>query len=632
MNSDLRQQRGIKRHEMLLIVVPFLVAGLLFLPGLVRGKVLAPLDILTELCEPWASEGRHAGVPVAQRDIRVHNHFTSDAVSQYLIYRQLMAESLRDTGGVAHQPYILGGYDMRRNTMATPWDWTVQLHRFLGFWEAWHLGLWLQFGLAGTGMAWFLHSRGMPVPVALLGGVAYLFNSQFIVWIYHRWALGSFCWVPWMLWAMLRFRDGSRPHGWAVPCFMALAFLGGSLQHAAFVVLAVAAVWLGWLWEDAEKRGAWKGTTRCCIVWGFGGVALASFMFVPCIAGFLENTNEGRGAIGYETGLAQPFFHLAGYAANYVPWLLGSPGTVDLNKLFRSDWFNVAYIGTIPALLGTLALFHRSAPKPARVLGCMGLLLPLTPLVGPLYHRVLLLYVFGAVWAFAWVWSRAPRDADARRLRWAAWAWVLLLAAGLAVSVGLEAGREKLAEHVAPAIVERAAEGQFGMHRAWLEQRAQRFLDESRIWAPDKAVPMGWLALGLAALWLRQRGRAWAASLLLLLVVAGEASGVARKWLTWSERPSSGVLPPSAFMERVRQEARGVRVQFTQPAGQPPFAPPNTPAAYGIRMVDGYESIRPPERHDESRYHIIRFPGEFLSEDAPSDPPPTTKRQTGHTP
>src|SRR5690606_29988839 len=60
----------------------------------------------------------------------------------------------------------------------------------------------------------------------------------------------------------------------------------------------------------------------------------------------------------------------------------------------------------------------RGAPAGARWLVGLGLLIPLTPLVGPLYHRVQLLFIFGGIWAFAWYWEHADRDRVDRVVRW----------------------------------------------------------------------------------------------------------------------------------------------------------------------------------------------------------------------
>ncbi len=57
----------------------------------------------------------------------------------------------------------------------------------------------------------FLRSRQVPAPYCLLGAIGYGFYSQFVLWIYHRWVLGTMCWAPWILWALMRNR-GKKNH------------------------------------------------------------------------------------------------------------------------------------------------------------------------------------------------------------------------------------------------------------------------------------------------------------------------------------------------------------------------------------------------------------------------------------
>ena len=207
-----------------------------FTPVWLQHRVLAPLDIVQTLFEPW---GGSAGSP---KTIDVHNHFVTDAVTQFLVYRHVAETSLRQDGYIGWNPLIFGGTPEYANTISTYFDWTMQLHRLFGFWAAWHLGLFFQFAIAGIGMLVFLRSRSLSPPVCLAAAIAYAGNSQFLLLIYYRSALGSFCWVPWMLWALERSLQGPLARVIPFALFTALAFLGGSIQYAAFILLLLPCV------------------------------------------------------------------------------------------------------------------------------------------------------------------------------------------------------------------------------------------------------------------------------------------------------------------------------------------------------------------------------------------------------
>ena len=83
-------------------------AVILFAPFFGGGRVLAPLDIVFEMYQPWKGE---QGVP------KVHNHFVTDAVTQYIPYRLFFHESLRSEGVIGWNGLIFGGTAQHANTM-----------------------------------------------------------------------------------------------------------------------------------------------------------------------------------------------------------------------------------------------------------------------------------------------------------------------------------------------------------------------------------------------------------------------------------------------------------------------------------------------------------------------------------
>ena len=578
-------------------LVLFAVASVLFFPALFQGKILAPLDITTTLLQPWASDAKGA---------KPHNHNPSDAVTQYLPYRIHIEKSLHEDGYIGWNPYEMGGYNMAANTMALPGTWTLQLHRFLPFKDAWNLGLFAEFLIAGSGMLVFLRGRNLPWLPCLIGAIAFMANSQFTIWVYHRWALSSFCWMPWVLWCAaegFRWKSPSL-RLCLLPGFLALALLGGSLQHMVFVGLGCGCLLLGGLTNPKSLLKEWPLTAAwtCAFLLALG---LAAFSIVPQVQGYLTNIEIGhtRGGIGYPEGSLQPAFNLLAIPAQIWPWLLGDPQSIDGWRLLKSYFMNLAYLGTIPMVLGISGFFIKGMPRQAKWLIAFGLLIPLTPLVGPLYHRVQLLFLLGAAWMTAEMLARIPAQPPARLVKW--WTGVVVsLGAALLIGSCLPQGIKTTIENqVVAKSLQASKDSRFGADSAWIETRARRWVNRFALHHPRTAWTYGLLVLGTTGLILSssiqnpkskiQNPKSsstlptpqTAGQLMILAATTLELATLFHTWTTYSN--PKDLTPRHPAIERVHELTGAQRVSQDSA-----FAPPNLLSAFLIPSADAYESIQ----------------------------------------
>lgn len=584
------QRFGKTGPALLALLVLVAVAVAAFSPALFQGKILAPLDITTRVLAPW-KESAHGAKP--------HNHYVSDSVTQYLPYRIHAAKSLREDGYIGWNPYTMGGSSLAANTMALPASWTIQLHRFLPFEKAWNLGLLAEFLIAGTGMLVFLRSRKLPWLACLLGAVIYMGNSQFIIWIYHRWALSSFCWMPWVLWAAADGFDWKnlRARHCLLPFFLALAFLGCSLQHLVFVILACGCLFAGGIrdWKSPLREWPAAATWTVAFLLAF---AMAAFTIVPQVEAYFTNIAIGhtRGGLGYHDGAIQPLLNTLAIPAQIWPWLMGEPHTIDGWRLLKSNFMNLAYIGTIPMVLAAAGLFIKSMPRQAKWLILVGLLTPLTPLAGPLYHRVHLLFVLGGAWMVAAMIAHLPQVAP-RRLTRAVTAITIALGALLLIGTCLPGKiRSTIDNTVVTKSIAASAGSNLGNDPVWIEKRARDWTSRFSITRPETAWIYGLLITGTAGLCLATGGgsrkKITAGQTLILIASSLELATLFHTWVTVSD--PKDLNPPHPAIEEVRLAAGNARVlqQVPDLGFSDVFATPNLLSSYLIPSVDAYESIQ----------------------------------------
>ena len=595
------------------------VAFVCFAPWLFSARVLAPFDIVTEMLAPWRGE---SAVP------DVKNHYVSDAVTQYIPYSFLAAKSFKEDGYVGWNPFLFGGTAQSANTMALSHDWTGQLYRFLDFWTAWHAGRLLQFLVAGFGMLVFLRSQGCGSGPATLAAVAYMLNAQFVTWIYHHWALASFCWMPWVFWALYAAREKSAGYIGAAAGFVALSLLGSTLQHAAFVLIALLCLWAGWLREDG-----WRSLSKNTLLAGAAallGAGIVAWMLEPSLAAYRENIGAGhvRGGFFYESGFLQPVLNLLLLQFTAYPFVLGSAQTLDLGKAFHHSGMALGFFGTLPVVLAGISLFSVRVPKPAKLLMWAGLLIPLTPLVGVFYHRINLLWILGGCWAAAAWLAAADRRTIEKTRRVLLGAFFIILSVWAIAAFAMTMGRSFLEPFLQAKVAATAGTGQFVHFPDWIKSRTSLFLGYICPWNPWQLAALSGALLSFWGL-NRLDAFAWWMRLVSATGVSVQLVLFWFQWTTWT----NPVLPyDRALLVRLLQSEVGAtgRVAATTVALEDDILPPNVLVPAGVAVAGGYDSIHPLQMRNLSG-RVWDFPGttHFLAKDNERGPEGWDRIATG---
>ncbi len=555
--------------------------ALFFWPVVFQGKVLAPLDILDSLLKPWATS----------ETIDVHNAFTYDAISQYLPYDWSVYQSLRQDGYIGWNPYAHNGTAILENTMLCPGDWHHQLYRVLPFWDAWDTGIILQFAIAGIGMLVLFRFLGIPAAFALVGIVGFGFYSQFTLWIYHRWVIGSMCWAPWITWALLRAKQKKR---WIDPLpivFIALGFRGGHLQACLFIVLLVLLLFTTESSHFVNKQHDFFKLLCLYACSGIIATLLCADVWINTIPPYL-----GGGKGMPISGFRHCILSASILVTTVLPTILGTPNGLDPSKSLETSLFDVQFMGATLFLLAVLGLFRKKAPAAAKSLFIVGLIIPFTPLDTWLYSRVTTIYALGGAWLGSWYLAVAAEEPFHRKLwKRIATLFCLMLAAWLVASLILAYIRPHLEPSLQDYIVSLLPANK--SNRAeWMRQRTSIFIDRSYLWNTFNLAVLTLIGLGLflASRVHKANPRcAWYA-IGIAACTFGELFLFSRTWITFSKHPSSdqALYNAPAWVETLKKAAGNGSVScYSQKRFD--YMQLNTPSSYGIRFQYGYETVQP---------------------------------------
>ncbi|MFN2173553.1 MAG: hypothetical protein ACK2UF_19175 [Candidatus Promineifilaceae bacterium] len=365
---------------------------LLFLGrALLPGRVLMPLDIVTQQWPPWQGPG--------QVD-EVHNPLLSDVVSYIYPVKEFAAAALRQGEFPLWNPYVLAGYPFTYNTQAGIFYPLSPLYLLFTAATAVDLTIIVQMILGGLFMIFYLRRLGLRSAAVLAGAIIFLFNGLMVVWLEWQVVHAAIIWLPLQLYFIEKLAAAYRQ-----------AQQREVLVYAAGTAVAMTIPWLGghWNWTIyVSLTGFVYLAARLGILWWKAGPprprlrSLWPILFVPLLAVALSLVQVLPAVLYLGRSHRQdlPLGELLQYGllnrgmALLVPRFFGDPLT---RTWWGFDNFNETtfYAGILPLLLALLAILLRR-DWPTRfftIWGLLGLLLAL----GPLYPAIYFLPVFGGL-------------------------------------------------------------------------------------------------------------------------------------------------------------------------------------------------------------------------------------------
>jgi len=490
------------------VVLFGLAAAVYVAPGLLLGRVLLPLDLLSDV-EAWKPD------PAERR--LVSNRLLSDVVLQFLPWDAAVRRRLGGREAPWVNPLQGQGAPLFANpqvALLTPFTW---IHVLLGD-PGWALAVFAKLLLAGLGARWAARELGASEGASRLSGFVYLASAFSIVWAHYP-LTNVTAVLPWLLASSLRLlRSPSRRHTVEVVVCSALATAGGHPETLFVGVVAIGAFLVSSVRrpELGSPRAPW-----CLAAAGLAGFLLIAVQIVPFFV-LLGRSHVVRARQGSEAGSVR----LLAAAGLVLPGLLGSPlaAEVDLTAAVgRGENFNArngAFVGALVLMCVVLAFggLGRHARR-GLVVGAIALLVSLNPPV----LRDLARLVPGAnlvaspYWAVPFVLFmalaagpavEAVADGPPRRLAGLALlsAGILLAGAGLVVST--PGFRPTLLKSARSGVDRLRAQGRLPHDASVYEARLSGYLERGRGTLLRRiALPGLFWALGGAALLVRRQGR-----------------------------------------------------------------------------------------------------------------------------
>ncbi len=383
------------------LAAAFLALLVLFLVGeaLRPGKVLLPLDIVTQLWAPWRTPNQ---------PVNVHNVMLMDVVNYVYPIKTFLAETVRDGRLPLWNPYEFTGYPFTYNTQAGPFYPLTLLYYFLPAVTAVDLTIILQMWLGAWFMYLYLRRIRLRRVAALAGAVLFTFNGLMVGWLEWQVVQAAVIWLPAQFYAVERLADRletSRRFASALAEIILLAvlfaipWLGGHWSWAAYgsmtlVVYLVLRIAYGvWRAEPPLRNTQYAIRATGVILLSLAlGVALSLIQTLPAV-NYLRQSH--RQAMSVWEFMSQGLFNRG--VLFFLPNFFGNPAHQNWQGPANSNFAeSVVYAGILPLFLAVLVLFLRRGFY-TRFFAAWGGLTLLWALGSPAYFMLYFLPMFNGI-------------------------------------------------------------------------------------------------------------------------------------------------------------------------------------------------------------------------------------------
>lgn len=327
----------------------FILTFLFFLPNLLLGKIPIPADDLLGLYHPWRDislEGFN------KEKFPAKNPLITDPILQTYPWRLQVVTDIKDGKLPLWNPYSFSGQPLLGNIQSAPFSIFNILFFILPFKIAWSLQILLPPALTALFMFLFLRELKISKAASIFGAFILPFTGFFMVWQTWGTIVTTAMWLPLILLLINKLFAKIHPVPFIILTFaVSQVVLSGHWQTAFYVFVASLIFFLVKLKSTKFAKGS------LIIIAGF---ILAIVISSPQIFPSLEFINLSSRQIdqNYSPGRSDWFIPPQNLIQLLAPDFFGNPATYNYWGIWNYAEF-ASFIGIVPLSFALLALFKK---------------------------------------------------------------------------------------------------------------------------------------------------------------------------------------------------------------------------------------------------------------------------------
>lgn len=350
------------------------VCLLFYYPTFIHGKLPVPSDSLVGLYHPY----RDFYASSYPRGVPFKNFLITDPVRQQIPWRKAVMDQWKNGSIPWWNPYSFAGAPLAANIQAGTFYPLNLVFLLFSFPTAWTVLIVLSTVLSGIFLFLFLRNCRLHLGASLVGSIAWSYSGFHIAWLTWGTIVHAALWLPLILLAVEKLRDGNKGKTWFVILVAALTLnvFAGHAQVSLYV-FAVALAFALFRYQTIQLRRL--------VLALFVSLTLSAVQWVPYGEAALLSARVNSPNLWMTKGWFLPWQHLVQFIA---PDFFGNPSTLNYWGEWNYGEF-VGYIGFVPLLF---AVSRMIAPVGDAafwtVVALVGFVFMLPTLLGQLPYRM----------------------------------------------------------------------------------------------------------------------------------------------------------------------------------------------------------------------------------------------------